>query len=410
MYELVKKHLGFVIGIFFVSLIYIIARPMGTLDSYWVIPTSMSVLGEFNMDLDEFAAYGVTNSYSAIKVEGHYFNYFPYGMSFLVIPFVGILKLIVNDSFFFLYNRHIEKLFASAFIILSLLFLYNLFSFYLSKAKSAFLMVVMGLCTPLLTTGSRALWQHSGSVFILSLCLYLLVYSVKKNHRFVPLIGFLLAFAYIVRPTNLIPFAFLSFFIWIQFPNQRLKYFISVLVMLLLFLITNYAIFDDYLPPYFRSNRLTFDFKLFKTAILANLFSPNRGIFIWSPFLLLSIFFVFPLRKETFLIILSQFVVIFHLVLISNFPHWWGGHSVGPRFVTDVMPFFGLVVCVVFRKFSHSRIFLFFSGTLVALSFVIHFSAAISKNTQLWNIRGNDINDVPERVWDWNRPQFYPFE
>lgn len=410
MYELMKKHSAFTLGILFVALVYFLSRPMGTLDSYWVVPTSLSILGDFNMDLDEYKAYGLVDSYSAIQINGHYFNFFPYGMSFLVIPFVGISKLAVDDSFIFHYHRHFEKLYASALVILSLFFLYKLFCYYLSKKQSAFLMVVMGLCTPLFTTGSRALWQHSGSVLILSLSLFILLYSIKKKPRFIPLLGFLLCFSYMIRPTNIIPFALLSCFVWFKFPNQRWKFVISIIFTMSLFVFLNILIFNDILPPYYRSNRLSFDWELFKTAFIGNIFSPNRGLIIWSPFLLFSILIIFVLNKDRSLFVLTQLIIFLHIIAISTFPHWWGGHSVGPRFMTDVMPFFAIIICVVYKRYSSNNLFLGFFLLLVTVSLIVQSSAVFSKNTQLWNIRGTDVNDTPERVWDWNRPQFYPFD
>lgn len=406
----ISKHSFFLTSVAFVFILYMVNRPLVTLDSYWVIPTTLSLLNEGNINLDEFSAYGVGNSYAAIQIDNHFYNYFPYGISFLIIPIVAILNIFIPESFFFQYHGQIEKFCASLLILSSFFFLYNVFLFYISKKISAFLVVVMGLCTPLFTSGSRALWQHPGSVLLLSISLFLLVSLMKRNVRAVPLLGITLALSYVVRPTNAIPFLLISLFVVYYFQEQKWKYIAYSVATLILYAIVNYFNFGDFLPPYYRSSRLTFDWDVFKIAFLGNMFSPNRGLFVWSPVLLVFILSIFVAKKERPIILLSLLIIIFHFIAISLFPHWWGGHSVGPRFTTDIIPFFGLVLCLVWKHFQSNRVFFVSFLMLVVISFAVQISAVISKKTQLWNIRGSDINEKPERVWDWNQPQFYPFE
>ncbi|TGM82255.1 hypothetical protein EHR01_05595 [Leptospira mtsangambouensis] len=407
---IIKKHLSFIGALSFVFIIYIGTRPLGTHDSVWVIPTGLSILNEFNMNLDEYTSHGLSESYAAVLVKGHYYNFFPYGLTFLVLPMIGLLKPILSENAFFLYQRHTEKFFATVLVVLALVFLYRLFCFYLSRNKASFLILFIGLGTSFFTTASRALWQHSGSVLLLSVSLYLLLYSFKKNERMVPLIALVLVFAYAVRPTNLIPLLIISVFVFFHFSAQRWKYVGVLIVAFLSFFLFNDFVFGDYLPPYYNSSRLVLDVNLFGKAIVGNLLSPNRGLLIWSPFFLFSFFAVFSEPKEQPFVLISCSVIFFHLMTISAFPHWWGGHSVGPRFMTDVVPFFAILICLSVKRFYKYSFFKYCFLFFVLLSFLIQFSAALSKKTQLWNIRELDINIAPERVWDWNKPQFYPFD
>ncbi|TGL10737.1 hypothetical protein [Leptospira meyeri] len=407
---IIKKHFAFIGALAFVVLLYLLTRPLGTQDSFWVIPTGLSILNEFNMNLDEYVSYGLTESYAAILVKGHYYNYFPYGLTFLVLPLIGILKPFLNENLFFLYQRHIEKIFAVVLVILALVFLYRLFCFYLSRNRASFLVVLIGLGTSFLTTASRALWQHSGSVLLLSISLFLLVFSFRKTERLVPLIAFVLVFAYAVRPTNLIPLLIISIFVIYHFPMQRWKYALVLIVTFFSFFLFNDFVFGDYLPPYYSSSRLVIDVNLFGKAIIGNLFSPNRGFLIWSPFFLLSLFSFFSAKKDRPFIVVSWLIIFSHLFAISAFPHWWGGHSVGPRFMTDVIPFFALLICLSIKKYYKYTYFRYSFYIFVFFAFLIQLSAAISKGTQQWNIRDLDINVAPDRVWDWNKPQFYPFD
>ncbi|TGL90243.1 hypothetical protein EHQ68_02070 [Leptospira congkakensis] len=395
---------------FIVFAVYMLTRPMVTLDSFWVIPSSLSILNDGDMNLDEFMSYNPVESYSAVKINDHYFNYFPYGISILILPLVFFLKFFFSDAFLIEHHAQMEKLIASLLIVASLYFLYKLFLFYLSKWKSGFLIMAVALCTPLFTSGSRALWQHPGSVLMLSISLYILVYSLKRNSDFLPLLGIALTSAYIIRPTNSIPLLVISLFVLFQFRNNRVKYCIAILASGLIFLGFNYLNFGELLPPYYSSSRLAFEWESFKVAILANLFSPNRGLLIWSPFLIFAFFSFGNLKSHNLLAYISMLIIVLHIFAVSLFPHWWAGHSVGPRFMTDIIPFFALLLCLSMNRYYQYNLFKFSFLVFVLISFSIQLSAAISKKTQLWNIRDSDINLAPERIWDWYKPQFYPFD
>lgn len=403
------RHSYFILLFVLMSVIYFVARPMVTLDSYWVIPTSLSLLNEGNFDLDEYRNYGLEESYAAIRMENHYFNYFPYGISILITPIVSVLNLFFKEALFFKYHAHLEKLCASILILFSLSILYKLSTYFLSNRMAAILVFVIGLGTPLLSSGSRALWQHSGSVLLLSLALLLLV-SKKQTKVSITFLGVILVFAYVVRPTNIIPLIFISFFVFYLYPVQRLNYLSSILISFCIFFLINYSTFGEIFHPYYQSNRLSFDWDVFRIALLGNLFSPNRGIFIWSPVLLIIFLTFFISIRYKIIALLCVSIIILHSLAISMFPHWWGGHSVGPRFFTDIIPFFVLILSLVWKKFRKNHLFTLTFLILATISMSIHISASFSKRTQLWNIRGGDVNEFPERIWDWNKPQFFPFE
>ncbi|TGK48558.1 hypothetical protein [Leptospira bouyouniensis] len=403
------RHSYFLVIFILIAAVYIVSRPMVTLDSYWAIPTSLSLINEGNFELDEYIGYGLRESYASILIENHYYNFFPYGISILISPIIFFLNFFISESIWFNHHAQLEKLSATIIVLISLLFLYRLFTFYLLKKKAAFLIFAIALGTPLLTSGSRALWQHPGSVLLLSIVL--LILNSKKQTRFsLNLIGIILVFSYVVRPTNIIPLVFISYYLIRNYRANRMMYIITILIMLVLFFILNFFLFDDFIHPYYRSNRLSFDWELFRIAIFGNLLSPNRGILIWSPVLFVIFLTIFISGPDKPILLLCLTVVIMHLLAISMFPHWWGGHSVGPRFFTDIIPFFGLILAIVWKHFQDSQLFSLVFLFLAMLSITIHISAAFSKKTQLWNIRGGDVNIFPERIWDWKKPQFYPFD
>ena len=77
-------------------------------------------------------------------------------------------------------------------------------------------------------------------------------------------------------------------------------------------------------------------------AIYGITFSPYRGLFFLSPFLLLAIpgFYHFHQRKDLrFEFWLSLGVVGIFFLLTSSYYLWWGGATIGPRFMIPMLPF-----------------------------------------------------------------------
>ena len=81
---------------------------------------------------------------------------------------------------------------------------------------------------------------------------------------------------------------------------------------------------------------------------------------------------------------------------------WWAGHSFGPRFVTDMVPFLVYFIPLNFLGLSHVNSILrksVFSVALALFALVNLFTPEEQPAaTWLWNIAPNNINSEPERA------------
>src|SRR6185503_7344133 len=90
---------------------------------------------------------------------------------------------------------------------------------------------------------------------------------------------------------------------------------------------------------------------------------------------------------------------------------WWGGFSYGPRFLSDMLPYFMyflLPVVAWVQQFEGARRRVV-AGGLVATSLVsvfVHAQGALNPRATLWNVNPDDINKNPIRLWDWRHPPF----
>jgi hypothetical protein len=134
-------------------------------------------------------------------------------------------------------------------------------------------------------------------------------------------------------------------------------------------------------------------------------------LFVYTPVLLFSLVGMVRAWKTRWqwpLSLLWFVLIVGHWIAISLFvDFWWGGHSYGPRLFLDVVPLFVLFLIPLFKvwqtRASPAR-----AAFLVAALFcvAIHGRASFSLKPQQWNIDPNDIDQHPERVWDWTNPAF----
>jgi 4-amino-4-deoxy-L-arabinose transferase-like glycosyltransferase len=89
-------------------------------------------------------------------------------------------------------------------------------------------------------------------------------------------------------------------------------------------------------------------------VMLRLLFYPYRGLFIYSPILLLSfIGIILMLKKYKAESILILFILFSFLYIISMSSSWWGGYCFGPRYLLPVIPFLTIPLAFVFNKFGY---------------------------------------------------------
>jgi len=96
------------------------------------------------------------------------------------------------------------------------------------------------------------------------------------------------------------------------------------------------------------------------------LFYPYRGLFFYSPILLLSIpglfFMLKKYKAETILIILA---LVLFLSIISMRRNWWGGYCFGNRYLLPVVPFLSLPLILIFTKIDKKIFFVLFFISII---------------------------------------------
>jgi hypothetical protein len=409
------------------------SRNITSIDSKWSIYTAMSILKEGNTNLDEYQT-EAENDRQVIKINNHIYNLFPIGVSLMAVPFVYIIEKGLDPvlSIFpglehYIRNRShhplsslnvlslypgIELLIASFVIALTAGFIYSVSRLFLSWKRSLLMVFIFAFCTSAWSTGSRGLWQHGPSMMMLTLTLYIIL-SAKNRPWLIQFAGIPLAFSYVIRPTNSISVFMLTFFVFLQYRVYFIRYVLWAMTIVLPFIFLNFSLYHLIFPPYYMPGRLGLHSE-YVEALVGNLFSPARGLFVFSPILFFSIYGFHLKVKNRQSDKLDYFllgILLLHWICISSFSHWWAGWSFGPRLFSDMIPFLIFFLMPVlpgtshFRGFKRTFFWISFLG-LICISFFIHYRGANYWEVYVWNSVPVNVDVEHRRVWDWKDAQF----
>jgi hypothetical protein len=140
----------------------------------------------------------------------------------------------------------------------------------------------------------------------------------------------------------------------------------------------------------------------FLEGAIGSLFSPNRGLLVFSPFLILGIVGsgLLWVRRSVIAMAFGLAAVLF-FVIHAKYGHWHGGWCVAPRFSSELVPI--LVLFTVYWFIEFKGFLARLAGwTLIIISIIINLPGFFSLHEQgLWNLFPNVDNYRQERVWDY---------
>lgn len=362
-----KRDLAIPVFIFFLVFIsHLFSRNITSSDSKWSIPTAVSMIREGNTDLDEYKEILERSNYYGIeKVNGHYYTISPIGVSIIAIPFVFIIDrsldalspMVQRLGKYYTKDREykapevinivsiapgIELFVASLVIAVNTIFVYLICCRFCERKVSLLISLIFAFCTPAWSTASRGLWQHGPSMLLLTSTLYLILLA-KDRPRLIQFASIPLAFSYVVRPTNSISVLLLTVFVFVQYRRYFLHYLLWSLPVAIPFFLFNLSVYHWFLSPYYRLwSLLHLNLNLLETSA-GTLISPSRGLFIFSPILAFSLYGIIRkgIRRELETLDLFLLaILILHWIIMSSAEGWWGGHCFGPRYFSDMIPYF----------------------------------------------------------------------
>src|SRR5437667_254457 len=301
------SHLVFSLGLFASLFAVFHGSPVRTsYDSRWSVHTAMSFarghwgnLSEYTPILEQEALYAIE-----YYRDGPHTS-FPVGVSLLATPALAIVSLIdpsFNEALRHALPLELEGLLAAIFGALAGVgFFWIVAVRFNDRALAMLSTLVFCLCTSMWSTATRGLWQH-GPLVLVWLVVMVLLRAAQSRPGAIQYLGLPLAMAFIIRLMSAVGILVLSMYVYAFYRRWFLRYLAWSLPLALPWFALNLFVYGFLFPPYyFRTGLRTglYGVSVLGEALLGNLVSPGRGLFVYSPVLLFAVVgFVISLRER----------------------------------------------------------------------------------------------------------------
>jgi hypothetical protein len=431
----------------FVWLVYSVCPPFTSYDSYWTVPTALSILSRGTTSLDPFVPTAPLGARAGLECVpavgpplhyeeangcpgGHWYNLYPVAVSLFALPFVLILKMVVAVigglaprtgplfsqpavmAFFggdFVAGHALAELWcASTFGAVAVWLQYQTAALFLSARMAAAYALLFAFGTPEWSIGSRNLFQHGLVVLLLSATIYVLLRAREDPSR-VRYAAIPLALSFAVRPWNAISVAVLTIFVAVHYRRQFIPFLGWASPVALLYFgydrLARHAWFPLYIT---RTRPLALPWL---DGLAMHLFSPSRGIFIYTPIALIAVVGMALCVRSRWAFPLSPYLIAIAVLQVALLARYWPGAGYGPRFFADISHLLTLFLIPAFLYWQKLRgasrtisaaVFL----ALAAWGVFTNGRGATSVSAQEWSLKQVRPEQVIERAWDWRDPQF----
>lgn len=196
--------------------------------------------------------------------------------------------------------------------------------------------------------------------------------------------------------------------------NQLLYFFIGLLPFLLLFKWYEDFRFGDQITQadpvfyfqYAKSSFFRVPISMVFEGLYGQLLSPGRSIFIYSPVLLIIIFFWHKITKNikpeliVFILMALLYIPFYAIQFTEGSPVGWTGlwhgeSSWGPRYLVPLIPFGLLVVGSIFQKLSKLQKYLLFYPSVIIGLYIAFLGVILPYQIKVYNIeRSFNVNET----------------
>jgi hypothetical protein len=356
------------------------------------------------------------------QLNGHYYNYFPVGPSIMTVPIVAVTTGMGFDMRLAQHNFPLQRVLSSAISVIMLWIIYGIARCFLGVNESIAVAGISVLGSGLISTLGSALWSINFSALFIGLSLLLLVrYETGRSSTAYPvLLGLLLFLGYFSRASTAAFILVVLIYLLIKDRKIFLITGTTAFIFLLLFAGWSHLEYGTWLPAYYSVTRFQSEKTPIWLAIYGHLFSPSRGIFVFSPFFLLIIpgilLFGRRISRQPLVWVAVGWFGL-HIIISSAAVDWWGGYSFGPRLLTETVLALVLLMVILWRE-AKRRLSPQWYKTIVA-SFLVLGAAGIfihsyqglyNINTAGWNEKFVPLPTPPivglDNLFDWRYPQF----
>jgi hypothetical protein len=396
-------------------LVYGVCPPFTSNDSYFVVPTALSLLRGSTAVDDAYTAAPEVARYAAENVGGHWRDKYPMAVPVLVTPIVGAIRLATSltgplashaphpiiAAFLSgdLIGGHamVELLCAALIGALTVVVQYVILR-QLAPQYATLLTLLFAFGSTQWSIASRNLMQHGLSVLLLSVAILLAIRPGRIGWAGLPL-----ALAFTVRPSNWIAVVAFTLYVAIHQRRELLRFLGSAAPVAAVFFGYNLLVLGRLLPSYFTTLPSPYPFAL---GLAMNLVSPSRGVLVFMPTVLVAVAGAVVAIRKRWLFPLSPYLAAIPVVHWIFIAPYWPGHCFGPRYFADMTPFFCIFLVPAALFWGKQRLFRVTFGILALCSVFVNLRGGTSIAVNQWSALPVGVDQAQERVWDWHDPQF----
>jgi hypothetical protein len=139
-------------------------------------------------------------------------------------------------------------------------------------------------------------------------------------------------------------------------------------------------------------------------GLLGLFFSPNRGLVVFSPIVLLVLGSIPDVIRERWTSDLRwcALAIAAQALFYAAYSVWWGGHTFGPRYALDLLPaMIPLVGAAITRVLRVAPLRMIGAG-LLCWSVAVAATGAFVYPADNWNTQPKEVDLTHERLWSWS--------
>jgi hypothetical protein len=359
--------------------------------------------------------------------EAVYYGY-PLGSSVLSLPFVALydrrggLPLLHADGRPNLAAEGSLQLRVAARVSAATVGLFYLLARFFCPPLASFLIAAgFALGSPVWSTLSRALWSHTWMVFWLSVSVVLLVARRRAEKPtwgtdllFGTALGTALFWVLAVRAHGVFSAAAVGVYLLLHHRRTLLVTVAAGGAWSAALVAISLSYFGTPTPPsVYDAGAIDGHDVLNRFAWL--MVSPSRGLLVYCPYLAAVGAILAGCRKhltDAGLLLPAGLAVAAHAALFACYSGWHGGSSYGPRYFSDVLPWFVLATALAARGLLNAsaagwsiRVPVAVLAVCFAWGVFVHARGATSVPAWIWNARSLAVGQEAS-VKEWRHPQF----
>lgn len=396
-------------------------REISSADTMGTRLLPLALIQELRLDLDSFFRdypAGRPLPYWVQHVRGHYLSSYPILPALMAVPVYLVPLSLFTGGSLALVNV-LAKLSATVFAALSVLVVYLALRQLARPPVAAAIAFVYAVGTSTWSVSSQGLWGHGPAQLFMAAGLYG-VLRAEADRRAAIWTGIAAGLMVASRPTTGLPALAFMAYLGRRDWRQGAVSLLGFLAVTLPVTAHNLWYFGSVQGGY---AQLHATHALFHgvggawtpsvgAGLLGILVSPSRGLLVYSPVLAFALAgLILSLRdagpRRPFFAYMAA-ATGGSVVMLGTFAVWWGGHSFGPRLLTDVLPLLALFLVPVWPRLETSRLL----TAAFLLAFVLSIGVQVvgvfyypSPRRVDWNWTPQNVDFAHERLWDWQDTQ-----